>query len=293
MLRGIFLFLLYCFYGLVLIVALLFIFFPRDRFLLWAAGRVEQELPGFECRIEEVRYEHPFKLRFNQMILENQSERISLPIDTLLAGFEKKWPIENLHVSAVLYGGVLESDLMVTSEKNRITLSNLSATSIRLQDAEFLQKRLDRQITGNLSITGKMVILGGTDRGIEFAGKIKIDQFNTKLRRPVLGFSELDFAQVVAVLNLDHTLIELTEGRYAGELIDGNFAGSVMVQEPWQESRIDIEGGVIPQDLLLERDPLAAEAAARLYREYREEAIPCQIDGTVQEPRFKFGRKNS
>ena len=109
----------------------------------------------------------------------------------------------------------------------------------------------------------------------------------------MLGFSELDFAQVVAVLNLDHTLIELTEGRYAGELIDGNFAGSVMVQEPWQESRIDIEGGVIPQDLLLERDPLAAEAAARLYREYREEAIPCQIDGTVQEPRFKFGRKNS
>ena len=66
MLRGILLFLLYCFYGLVLIVILLVILFPGDRFLLWVADRVEQELPGFEGRIEEMRYVHPFKLQFHK-----------------------------------------------------------------------------------------------------------------------------------------------------------------------------------------------------------------------------------
>ena len=291
MLKRLFIIFLYCCYGLVLVGVLLFFFFPRDRFLIWVAERVEQKLPGFECRIEQIRYVHPFKLGLYQIFLDNPAERISIPIDTLLASFEMKWPVEEFQVSAVLYGGAVESVVTVNGKANRFELTNLSVTSVQLQGIDFVQKRLDRQIRGTYSMSGDLKIDGSNQPEVVFDGIIEIDQFFTKLRRPVLGFSEIDFTNITADVHLDRNTFDISAGRYKGELISGEFSGVIMLQNPWQQSTLDMKGGVIPEARLLESDPQLTEAIARLYREYRQEAIPCRIEGTVQEPEFRFGSK--
>ena len=83
----------------------------------------------------------------------------------------------------------------------------------------------------------------------------------------------------------------MTTGHYEGKLIQGNFSGRIRLQNPWQASKLDIAGGIIPEEPLLEGDPQMKDILARLYKEYRQEAIPCFIDGTIEEPQFRFGTK--
>lgn len=293
MLKRLCLVLLYGCYGLLLTVVLLVVFFPRDSFLVWLAERVERELPGFKSRIEKVRYIHPFKLGLYQVVIENPMKRITIPIDRLTIGFSKKWPMENFQVSAELYGGRATADVIREDRENLIVLKNLSISSMRLQDVDFLHKMLDRKIQGIYSMSGDMNISARSQVEIEFEGAIEIDDLFIKLRRPVLGVSEIDLTGLSADVQLSHEKAEISGGRFGGELLSGTFSGMIFLQNPWQQSTLDIDGGLLPDDRLLGRDPKLMEDVASLYREYKQEEIPCLIEGTVQEPRFRFGRKTS
>ena len=283
---------LYVLYGLVLTAVLLVLLFPKERFLDWIADRLEQALPGFVCRVEEVRYVHPFALRLSGMVLDNEPDRLSIPIDTMLVRFKPRWPLEPLAVSATLYGGVAEADIAADFPENQFELNRLSVSSVRLNDIDFLHTRLDRRFAGELSLLGEMVVSPSHFKNMQFNGSLTIDNFATKLRRPILQVIDINFNQILADVTLDGGIINVSAGHYRGELISGNFSGWIAIENPWSDSRFEIDGGVIPHAELLERSPYITEAAAELYRKYREEAIPCQIEGTLENPQFRFGRKD-
>jgi len=249
-------------------------------------------LSGFACRVQDVRYVHPLKLKFHQIILDNESEQINIPIDSLLIGFEMKWPIEHVDFSAVLYGGVVESGVLLDLKSNRIDLEGFAVASVRLDDINFLQKRIDRQIRGILYISGRITGIGMDLSETEFAGTMKIDNLYTRLRRPILGTSEIEFKQIEVDTVLKRNRIDLLGGRLTGPLLNGKFSGGVILQKPWQESGLDVVVGLIPHPQLLQSDPQVEEAAAQLYRKYRMKAIPGLVGGSIKYPQFSFGRKN-
>jgi len=291
MIRRTLLILLYFFYGIILIGVLLVMLFPKDSFRTWLAERMERELPGFQLRIEEVRYVHPLKIMLEGLVLENPIERLNLSIDSLVAGIERQWPIRNMQVSAELYGGEMKADVNLNRRENFVGFSNLSISSIRLEDVDVLQKKLDRQIRGIGSMSGYAKISGTKGLGVSFDGIVEIEQFFTRLRRPVLTLSEIDLASATSGVRLSPGTISLMDGRFEGELLSGEFSGTITLQEPLQQSRLDIAGGMIPDSRMLEGDPALTENIASLYREYRQETIPCRVEGTIQEPQFRFGRK--
>lgn len=289
MLRRLFLFVLYSFYGLVLLGVFLVVFFPKGRFLLWVADRVETALPGYECRIDDVRYVYPFDIRFHQVVLQNREEQFNIPLDSLQVGFKKKWPVDKFDFSAAFWGGTVESDVSLDQQARKVTFSRLSASSLHLDEIDFLQKRIDRQIRGELNVSGTLTVYVGRQSETEFSGTVEIENFYTKLRRPVLENSEIEFQRIETRVDLRQVQVNLSEGQFSGSLLSGLFAGNVVLQKPWQQSRIDIVGGVIPQDRLLQSDPQVAEAAAQLYRKYRKKEIPCVVNGSLEEPQFRFG----
>jgi type II secretion system protein N len=291
MARRLVLLLVYGCYAFLLTGILLAVLFPRDRLAVWAERRVERRLPGFACRVGNVRYVHPFSLRFDQVALDNRAARVTIPMETLSVRFEAGWPIVAQAVSASLFGGSLESDISVDQSGRRIEMDNLSLSSVRLDDIDFLQKRLDRQIHGRLDLRGKMVVDFDRFDTMQFAGVVEIDSFATKLRRPVLGMRDISFNRVGADLRQQIESIELSAGNFDGELIGGTFMGRVEIEQPWQNSQIEIESGLVLKPALVENDESVSEIAAGLYRMYEEEVIPCRVAGTLKEPQFSFSRE--
>jgi len=84
MLRRLFIFLFYCLFGLIIIGVCLILLFPKDRFLSWAGDFIDSKNPGFACTIGDIRYVHPFKIRFYQVLIKNDHRHFELPIDSLL-----------------------------------------------------------------------------------------------------------------------------------------------------------------------------------------------------------------
>ena len=97
--RRVFIVILYVFYGIALTSVLLVLLFPEERFLDWIADRLEQQLPGFVCQVEEVEYTHPFALRLGKIVLDNKQDRLTIPIETALVRFKPGWPLEPLSFS--------------------------------------------------------------------------------------------------------------------------------------------------------------------------------------------------
>ena len=291
MLRRAFIFLFYCFFALIVIGVLLVFLFPRDKFSSWAADRIEKELPGYSITIKDIRYVHPLKLRFYQVVFTNDAEKFQIPIDTLLVSFEPKYPITRVDVSAVLFGGDLESEVRF-DQRDRIECNNLQLSTMHLADIELLQRRIERPVQGTLSFSGKALISRKEAANLRFSGKLQIDNFRTELRRPIFSNSEISFASVSASAVLGDRILDLSEGKASGPLLSGDFTGRVAWEQPWQKSRIDIEGGLVPQPKLLEQHPEAKQVAAQLFQKYRSESIPYVVDGSIKEPNFRFGKRN-
>lgn len=289
MLKRFFISMLYVAYAVALVAVLLVVFFPKDRFVVWVAEHVERKLPGFECRVEDVRYMHPFKIRLDQVRLVNNAKQIDIPIDSLMIHFEMRWPIEHFDVSADLYGGSVASSVITDWKFKTFQLDDFEVRAINLKSVDSLQRSLDRQIKGMLSLSGQIVLKGKNYSDTQFKGVVEIDDFHTKLRRPVLGSTEFDFNKVETGADVNRQRIYLSNGKFSGESLNGNFSGTVNLMKPWQQSRLDIQGGVMPLARLLKSDPKVARAAALLYRQYQEDFIPCLVDGTIKFPQFKFG----
>lgn len=291
MARRIVLLLVYGCYALLLTGILLVVLFPRDQVPGWLAHRVEQQLPGFACRIDDVRYLHPFAIRIDQIILDNSTAQIKVPIDALSIRFKPGWPLAVEAVSASLFKGSLNSDISIDWPGRRIEMRNLSISSIHLNDIDFLHRRLDRQIGGKLDLSGELVVNLDRYDTMRFTGAVEIGNFATKLRRPVLEQRDISFNRIGADLRQQGEIIEILGGRFDGDLIGGTFSGWTEIRKPWQDSLIEIESRLILKPALLENDERAAEIAAGLYSIYQEAPIPGRAIGTLKEPQFSFGRE--
>jgi len=291
MIKRICIVLLYVFYTVALVAVLLVVLFPKEPFLAWAAAKVEQVLPGYECSIEHISYEYPLQVRLSRISLVNAEKEVEIPIDTLVVDIEKKWPVKRVYLMADLYGGTAEAKVNADRKAGTVTFNELHVDALKLELIDFMQESLDRKLQGNLRFSGRLVLTGAGLSESRFTGAVKVENFHTELRRSVLGAGEFDFTEVAVDTALYRRQITLENGTFSGPLVAGNFAGKVNLQKPWQQSRLQIECGLQPQDALLKKDQKVAAVTARLYRKYQEDFIPCVIGGNVKFPQFRFGHK--
>ncbi|MGA7278349.1 MAG: type II secretion system protein GspN [Desulfocapsaceae bacterium] len=289
MLKRLFIFLLYCLFALVLSGVLLVFLFPRERVSSWAARLVEQHLDGMACSIEDIRYVHPLKLRLYQVRLSHVKSAYQVPIDTLLMTFDLAWPVRQVGVSAVIYGGTLETKVSFNQSFERFDLENLNISEILLDELKPLQQSIDRPLQGRLGFKGRAVIDRNSLEGFRLSGNLSIAYFSTELRRPILSISSVDLDRVTGSLTVGDGVVDLSDGQFTGELIAGDFSGRILLDRPWPRSSLDLAGGLVPQAPLLNQDPQVRAAASELFKRYRTETIPWLVEGTLQLPEFRFG----
>ncbi len=289
MLKRFFIFLFYCLFTLVLSGVLLVVLFPRERLSSWAARLAEQQLSGMTLSIEDIRYVHPLKLRLYQVRLGHVESGYQIPLDTLLLTFDLAWPVRQVGISAVIYGGTLETEVGFDQSFERFDLENLNISEIILQELELLQQAIDRPLQGRLGFRGRALIDRNNIDRSRFSGNLNIADFTTELRRPILSIARVDFDRVTAAVTSGDGVVDLTEGEFSGALLAGSFSGRILLDRPWPGSSLDLAGGLVPQPSLLNKDPQVRAAAVELFKRYHTETIPWLVEGTLQVPEFRFG----
>lgn len=291
MLRRLFIVLFYCLFILLVAGVCLILLFPQQKFLGWSARLIESKLPGIDCSIGGIRYVHPLKIRFYEIVVKHERYPLKLPIDTLLISFAPKYPLKQVGITGVLLGGSLNVDVGL-ADPSRIEFQGFELSGMHLSELDMVSETLGRPVQGKLSATGRAVIDRQKPTGISFVGRVEIDDFHTELRRPVLGEEEVRFDMLESDLSLEGNSLELSRGRAAGPLLAGEFYGQIQGLGFWQQSILNIVGNLVPAPGLLEKHPELADQVGMYFERYGRKSIPYVIDGTVAEPQFRFSSSN-
>ena len=277
----------YCLFALVVTGVFLVVLFPRDKFLGWASAQLTRKLPGIELSAGDIKYVHPFKLRIYGLNLRDDQNRWELPVDTLLVSFEPRFPVEKIGVIGVLFGGDLRFDLGFGSHE-RLELGNLQISEMHLADLTMLAQSMGRPVKGILSLSGRATVDYRRPSDVRFTGKMQIANFSTPLKRPVLKETEVRFDQVSGDIVFNEGVIDVTGGRAAGLLLEGDFSGQIWGALPMGNSRFDLRGSVVPKTSLIQKHPDLADPLAAYFKRFMTDSIPYQIEGTVAEPLLTF-----
>lgn len=288
MVRKFFIFLLYCLFALCITGVFLVILFPRERISAWVATMIEERIPGYTCSIDDIRYVHPLKLRLYRVKVASQDKGITIPIDSLLLSFPAVYPIDQVGVSGVMFGGNVAGDVSFDNlnGSRKININNLEVSQIYFDEIDMIKRGVDRPTQGALSFSGRASVDPKRPRGLRMTGDVRIRDFSTTLRRPIFAQNEVFFDEVTADMSISPGVLQFSDGQATGSLLRGDFSGTVKEAWKWQHSTLDFSGGVVPQQDLLKDDPNLSEALDLYYQRYNTRSIPFQASGTLSEPQF-------
>ena len=287
MFRRLLIFLFYCLIALGVIGVCLVLLFPRDKFLGWASSYLERKLPGIELSVGDIKYVHPLKLRLYELRLADDQHEWELPVDTLLVTLEPRYPIEQIGIVGVIFGGDLSFDLGLATN-NRLELRNLQVSEMLLTELKLIGQAMDRPVEGIVSLTGRATVDQRRPGDVRFLGSMQIKEFSTTLKKPILEQTEVRFDQVSADLVLNGGVVDISTGRAVGPLLEGGFSGHIYTASPLGRSRLDLRGTLSPQPALVDQHPDLAEPLRAYEKRYQTDSLPYRIEGTAAEPLFGF-----
>ena len=281
----------YIFYAVILLVVLLVVRFPKESLLARIEAKVEHELPGYTCTINDIKYGYPINVLLEGVNISHPGRQIQLPETEVTVTPDLKNLLTTFKVSMDVYGGTLSTDVIVHSQENQIELPRLEISATDLEGVGFLAQSLGRGIQGKLELSGRY--LGNRNRLLdgEFSGTVRISDFEIELKRPILQSKQVVFSELSSFIQVKNTLVELGEGNGVGPFYDGAFSGSVKLKRLWRASVLDVAGTLSPRQEYLEENRQVARAAALLYKKYKRSTIPFQLTGTMEDPLFAFGEK--
>jgi len=290
MIKKLFLFLLFLLFVFCLAGLLLVIFLPRERISGWAAAMIESGLPGYECTIDDIRYVHPLKIRLYRISLVNDFQDISIPLDSLLLSFQAAFPVEQIGVSGVAFGGSVEALVTLNNLGNtgKIDIENFQISHMHFADAEMIGRGIDRKLNGRVSFSGRASFRPGHLDSIRLTGGTRIRDFETTLRQTVFARSELAFDEVTADVSFSSGVLQLSEGWAVGTHLNAAFAGTVQTAALWRNRSLYFDGSVILQPELLAQNPQLSEAVELYFERTNTKTIPFEISGTLREPKVRF-----
>ena len=287
MVRRFLIFLFYCLFVFVIVTVFLVVLFPRDKFLGWASSYIGEKLPNMELSIGDIKYVHPLKIRLYELALSDVQKRWEIPVDTVLMSVEPSFPVDRVSIIGVVFGGDLSFDLVLTS-KDRLEFSKLQISDLRLAELRMLEQAIGRQVEGIFTLKGRATVNSRRPDDVRFTGAMRIENFSTSLKRPVLEENEVHFDQVSSDVVFNGGVVDITAGKASGPLLSGDFSGQIWGTIPLGRSRLELHGGLVPKQALMAKHPTLAEPLTAYLNRYMTNLIPYRVEGTIAEPLLDF-----
>ncbi|MEE4166353.1 MAG: type II secretion system protein GspN [Desulfocapsaceae bacterium] len=282
---------IYLFYAVVLTAVLLVVRFPTDTLLAQAERKIEEKIPDYTCEIGTIHYIYPFSVAVEEIALINRNNSSRLPVSSVLVTPDLKHLLTRFEIRLELLGGHMNTGVVLHPDSNRVEFPSLAVSGVNLQNVDFIEQNLSREIDGTLELSGRYSAdLGDLNSG-EFSGNVRVRDFQMELKRPVLQSKEVVFTELASFAQLKNGLVEIVDGTAMGPFYDGDFSGSIQLKELWRASVLDVSGSISPKQEYIEQDRQVARAVALLYRKYKSSTLPYRLTGNLENPVFAFGAR--
>ena len=309
----------YGIYALLLVVILLYLRFPTQKFKTFCTQKVSQYLSGNECSIESLRYQLPLTLVANNLRLHvnNQAgkgrssagvipgasdtgpgkqseaktpalagEVLDIPKVTLapiLSGWGKTFSI-----SITACGGTHQATLALDRVHNTFTLPKIEINGLDLAKLPWLQAQTGRAITGLLTAQGSYSGQSGQDisKGTG-QGTIHIKKGTFELLSPIFSLKNIDVESGEVLIKLQEQKMLLTKGKFSGKELEGTFSGQVdSLGTNLAAMQVDLTGTLAPLPALVKKSGQAQPLLQQLQKNHA--TLPFQLQGTIGKPVFHF-----
>lgn len=276
-------------YGGVLLVALLYLRFPVEKFRQYCEYLVERTLPGVNCDIAQVGYDFPLGLHFEKMQIRDADDAVLLE-DSRFSVAPAWGSLTNEYaVESQAFGGRHSALLSVSGGENNIAFNNLQIDNLAIAKIPALAA-MERPIAGTLSGNGT-ALLNRRELGfVRIEGKFILADTSYELSRPLFLMSAIELPRTSFRLFFSEGVARLSEGELRTPKVEGDFQGNVTLADSFVASRMDVTGNLTPKAPLFPDSKQLQAVVSGVQRRYRSEELPFKLGGTLGRPSFIFSK---
>lgn len=281
---------LYLLYTLVLIIVLLIVRFPEEKFKNVIVNSIENRFPTSQCSLESMEYHFPFSINIVDLQVKSAVEsQLIVKIENIFIQPQLPNPARLFNISLEGYNSVLGCRVRVDVDKDKIFIQDLLIDQLDLSELSYIHNKLGRKLSGLLTITGDFTTTMKDDNRVVGKGKASVTNGELELLRPILFQKSIDMKRVETSYNFNKETIEFSDGKFDGNQFKGDFSGTVRLLAPWPRTSLNLKGKLVAKAGALKNNPGASRMMSRLKKQYRRPTPPFVLKGELGKPVFRFG----
>ncbi len=278
----------YITYGIIILVAFLYILFPSKEIRDYLIYQVNQAAPDVSIDIGAVAPSLPPGLKFSDLDVTlqnrpvfNASEMTVVPRYLSLFSAEKTFRLKG-----DVYQGVLTGDASVKAASNPQYSADLDFDAIQVNAIAQLKELLPHQIAGS----AKGSVNYSTEGGPWGQGdaEVTVSECRIEFKPSLFGVKDLSLGRVTAVIELENRQASIKEIIVKGSHVSGNASGTLELRQPLSRSRVQLEGTLKPHPSLIKELGQSVPKQLLSQGDYLEKGIPFRLSGTIDRPNFSL-----
>jgi len=280
---------LYSGYVIVVTLFFLYVLFPADAAMEYFSGYLAKHHPEYAVTADTVKPSFPPGLNLRTVSIAYKGdtwidlERVRVRLH-YLSVFS---PSKKVFFTGRAYSGDLKGSMDVQKEEPayRMTMA-AELKGIRLEEIEYLQTLSGRKLAGRLDST----IDFGRDKKAENSLNVTLHVADGEvgLTNPVFSINNLSFDKLEAELVVNRRSLKLKRCEINGDQVEGDVTGVVLFRQPFERSRLEFKGNVIPQHLLMASLKKALPKSLLPSKKTGEKGFPVKLYGTIEKPKFSL-----
>jgi len=253
-------------------------------------SQVENRLPEMQCTIDSVGYQFPFGLRIHalQVNASSDSSQIFL-VDDIVVKPQLRNPFALYSLTINAYKQEHRIGLEIDWKNRKAVPRDFEINHLDLASFQYMHKRLGREISGLVDISGTFSGSADKDGLLTGEGKVTVSDGQVGLLVPILFLNSLDIKKIESDLTFKGREIGFVDGHFNGSQLKGDFEGSVSLLQPLISTKLNIKGKLVPKAEVLKNNPEATTEVNQLKRQFKNQAFPFVLEGEAGKPIFGFG----
>lgn len=280
----------YLLYTLALLVVLLWLLFPEEALRSLLVQYLNATYPELNWRVQSITRKIPegvmagmiegYEAQDNKKPLV-RVDRLTLRPD--LVGMMKTINLQAAY-RMVLAQGVIAGEVQWGGRKKGLRIDG-SIQGLQLAECGMLTRLLERELQGTVSaIFSGTVLLGKIS---EMDVQLNITGGRLGLKQPVFEHPSLPFSRAAMIVHGRGEALQLEQGTFESELLNGQFAGKIKLAQDPVASRLDIRGTLQPQADFFKGVNNAT--TLRVFRsQLKNRLLPFRISGDLYNPGIHF-----
>jgi len=278
----------YITYGIIILVAFLYILFPSKEIRDYLIYRVNQASPDVSIDIGAVAPSLPPGLKFSDLNVSlqnrpvfNASEMKVVPRYLSLFSAEKTFRLKG-----DVYEGVLTGDASVKAASTPQYSADLYFEAIQVNAIAQLNELLPHQISG--SATGSLNYSSAGGPWGQGDAEVTVAECQIEFKPGLLGIQELALGKVAGVIEIKNRQVVIKEITINGTQVSGNASGTLGLRRPLSRSTIQLEGTLKPHPSLIKELGRTVPSQLLSQRDIVDKGLPFRLSGTIDRPNFSL-----